>query len=854
MHTQEDLLAMLRRAESLARFGAWEWDIEPDVVRWSPGLYEVFGLDPSKPAPPFAQQPSLFLPEDFARLEEMVRRCAATGEPYALELAARRPDGAVWRCWARGGAVRDANGVITRLAGFCQDVTELAGLLKERNFSGEDCPSVFRTMHAGFAVHEIICDEAGEPVDYRFLKVNPAFERMTGLRAADIEGRRLREVLPESEWWLAKPYGRVALTGEPAEMEIESKPLGKWFEVTVFSPSKGRFACIISDITARKNADRETSAQLEELRRWQRVLVSSALRRRNLKAEVNDLLARLGEPPRYALGEEDPCPGESTPRQPGERETRLALLDALEEQKRSATALAESEQRLRIVFEAAPDAILVAVAGRVAFANRAAAELFGAENPAALSDADLETLWPEKARHRMRERLRLASQSRGPFPRFDEFILRLDGGVTEASFSVSPISFGGGQGLLLFIRDVSARREMERRLRTARRLEAVATLTAGLARDLDDALAPARIALGLLENRESDAEKLALLRSARDGARKAGSLVRQLMQFAELKPGEKIRLNLRHLAEEMSAIMAAMLPAGFHLSVETSPDLWPVEADPAQIGEALTQLLANARESMPAGGRITIRLRNGGDARPLTCCDASSAPCVLLEIEDTGRGIPPENLDRVFDPFFSTKPPGKGSGLGLATVHRIAAAHGGTVSVSSTPGQGSVFRLCLPAVPPPGAPEFVTTPDHPGLAKPETGDEGSVRGSGEMVLIAEPDASVRAVLAGLLRESGYRVAEAADGATAVSVCAREAAEAAAVITELDLPHLDGRGLAEAVRALRPGIPVLCLARSAPAPRFGGSSRAEFDGFIPKPLRREELLRALSGALARRSRA
>jgi PAS domain S-box-containing protein len=176
-----------------------------------------------------------------------------------------------------------------------------------------DYQTLFREMLDGFALHEILCDDAGLPVDYRFLAVNPAFERMTGLTAEAVTGRTVLEVMPETERRWIEIYGRVALTGEPAFFESYAQALDKYFVVTAFRPAPNSFACIFVDITERRRVEERLTEQLSELNRWHDVTMGRERRILELKREVNDLLARAGEPARYASAGPDGGEDEADP-------------------------------------------------------------------------------------------------------------------------------------------------------------------------------------------------------------------------------------------------------------------------------------------------------------------------------------------------------------------------------------------------------------------------------------------------------------------------------------------------------------------------------------------------------------
>ena len=255
---------MLARTERIAHVGSWEWDIATDTVTWSDELFRIFQRDPREGAPSFAEHPELYHPDDIVRLRQAVEAAVSKGTPYEFELRAFRKDGQTRICKAHGFSEMGQTGKAVRLFGSLQDITA-------RKKAEESYQTLFREMLDGFALHEVICNETGLPADYRFLAVNPAFERMTGLKALDIIGRTVLEVIPGTERHWIETYGRVALTGEPILFENFSKDLGKYFQVTAFCPEPGQFACIFADVTDRKKAEEEQQKLREQLQQVQKI-------------------------------------------------------------------------------------------------------------------------------------------------------------------------------------------------------------------------------------------------------------------------------------------------------------------------------------------------------------------------------------------------------------------------------------------------------------------------------------------------------------------------------------------------------------------------------------------------------
>ncbi|HMN59084.1 MAG TPA: PAS domain S-box protein [Anaerolinea sp.] len=287
--------AFLNETQQLTRLGGWEWDQRTNTITWSDETYRIHGMQPGEIPPGslehIARSLACFSPADRPNVQEALEACLSKGKPFDLQAAFTSTTGEKKFVRMTGKAEWE-EGQIVRINGAIMDITV------EQAFK-RDYQLLFQEMLEAFALHTIICDEAGRPVDYRFEAVNPAYERLTGLKAEDIIGKTVLQVLPGTEPYWIETYGRVAQTGEPAFFENYSKDLGHYYEVTAFRPAPDQFACIFTDTTRRKQAEIQLDEQLDELRRWQQVMLGRETRIMDLKLEVNQLLEQAGQPPRY---------------------------------------------------------------------------------------------------------------------------------------------------------------------------------------------------------------------------------------------------------------------------------------------------------------------------------------------------------------------------------------------------------------------------------------------------------------------------------------------------------------------------------------------------------------------------
>jgi CheY-like chemotaxis protein len=300
-----------------------------------------------------------------------------------------------------------------------------------------------------------------------------------------------------------------------------------------------------------------------------------------------------------------------------------------------------------------------------------------------------------------------------------------------------------------------------------------------------------------------------------------------------------VHLQIKHVIRDIEKIVNETFPKNIHVRTIFPLDPWTVEADPTQLHQVLLNLCVNARDAMPDGGKLTITVENVMiDAQYAGLeKEAKPGPYVLLQVEDTGTGIPPEVMVQIFDPFFTTKEIGKGTGLGLSTTLAIVKSHGGFIRVYSEPGEGTSFKLYLPAKnDPPSNVEAAVEVELP-------------RGHGELILVVDDEANVRQITTGTLEAFGYRAISAVDGADAVAVYAERGKEIAAVLTDMTMPMMDGPATIRVLRRLNPKVPIVVTSGLTANGHFALLSSLGVKLFLPKPYTAETLLKILRQALS-----
>ena len=380
--------------------------------------------------------------------------------------------------------------------------------------------------------------------------------------------------------------------------------------------------------------------------------------------------------------------------------------------------------------------------------------------------------------------------------------------------------------------------ESHARLAQAQKMEALGTLAGGIAHDFNNQLtvmlANARYAMRRLSTDEEAGRALADLHRA---AQHCAQLTRGLLAFSRRTPASPRPLDVIRVIEEAEELLRPLVPSSIHFEIVDGHTSARIVADPVQLQQVIVNLVVNARDAMPQGGRLTLAVRSRSlEPRAARALGIEPGPYVELSVADTGVGIDPAARERIFEPFFTTKEPGKGTGLGLATCYGIVQECRGAIAVESEPGRGATFRVLLPAS------ESLADDD------PVEGVAATPRGRGSVLVVEDEDA-VRRMLARALREGGYEVVEAGDGAEALELAAARRFDA--VVTDVDMPRLGGLDLAHRLGEERAAPPVLFVSGTGVDLAQASRGRVPRWRFLGKPFSDAALLEALHGLLVER---
>ena len=511
------------------------------------------------------------------------------------------------------------------------------------------------------------------------------------------------------------------------------------------------------------------------------------------------------------------------------------LNDDLERRVRQRTAeIAQKERFLAAVLGNMQDALIVNKGGRIVFANDACVRLLRARDANdVLGRSIMEFVHPDYhavSAERAKNLRAQASQA----PVIEERIVRLDGTIVETEVTSASFFDESELVIIAMLRDLTARKLIEKQLQRSQRLDAIGQLTGGIAHDFNNLLVVITGNLDMLESDLADRPRsLGLAQMAAKAAWRGAELTRQLLAFSRRQSLEPKVIDLNSLVTETGELLQRTLGDGVELCVSLADDLWPAFVDPAQFESALTNLAINARDAMPNGGRLTFETANKHLDESYAAENEDIAPgdYVMLAVSDTGTGIPPEILAKVFEPFFTTKAEGKGSGLGLAMIYGFVKQSRGHVKIYSEVGHGTTVRVYLPKGA--GAPSTV---------RDAATDLSAPRNA--TVLVVEDNPDVRKVAAGQLAQFGYTVIEAENGPAALKVLQSQAVDL--LFTDAVMPGgMTGMDLAAEAPKLRPGLKILLTSGFAETPL---NNSAQTVPLISKPYRKQDLAKKVREVL------
>ncbi len=512
--------------------------------------------------------------------------------------------------------------------------------------------------------------------------------------------------------------------------------------------------------------------------------------------------------------------------------TRTVVQD-LTPEREMAKALERSEQGFQRFFEEAPVGIvLIDAAGRITEANQAFQRMVGLERGGAIGRA-LVDLTAAEHRPELAERLKRGIE--GAETGTGQIHFQRDGREIVASLFARRLERGGANpsSLILHFIDVTDQKKLEVQFAQSQKMQAVGQLAGGIAHDFNNLLT-AMIGfcdLLLLRHQPGD-PSFADIMQVKQNANRAANLVRQLLAFSRQQTLQPKVLDVTDALTEISHLLRRLIGENIELQIVHGRDLHLVRVDQGQLEQVIINLAVNARDAMANGGKLAIHTRNVAlaDAEQRGVELMPAGEYIMIEVTDTGIGIPKENLSRIFEPFFSTKEVGSGTGLGLSTVYGIVKQTGGFVFVESIVSKGTAFSIYLPR-----------WKGEKGKAGEGGTDERrrDLTGAGTILLVEDEDA-VRLFSARALRNKGYKVVEAKSGEAALEIISGGAANIDLLVTDVVMPQMDGTTLIKHVRERLPDMKVICISGYAEEAFRNRLDSAESVHFLPKPFSLDQL--------------
>jgi two-component system, cell cycle sensor histidine kinase and response regulator CckA len=503
--------------------------------------------------------------------------------------------------------------------------------------------------------------------------------------------------------------------------------------------------------------------------------------------------------------------------------------------------IAEREELFKLISENAADMIAVVnVDGTRAYNSPSYQRILGYSSDELRRTSAFEQIHPDDRSKVVAAAEEAKRSGRG---RRVEYRMRHKDGqwiALESTASVVRDSKGQIQKLIIVNRDITERKQLEQQLYLAQKLEAIGTLSGGIAHDFNNLLG---VIIGYTETLQKRMQLRNRFRAAIDeiqrAAQRAASLTQQLLAFSRKQVLEPKILDLNAIVSEVEKMLGSVLGEHIDLVLVLSKSIGMVKADRTQIERVILNLAVNARDAMPQGGRLTVETANVelDDARATLPRYIAPGSYVLLKVTDTGCGMSPDVQAHIFDPFFTTKEKGKGTGLGLATVYGVIKQSGGYILADSDLGKGTTFEIYLPRVA--SAPEI--TKDSRSLAT-------AVSGHQAVVLLVEDEPSMRTLTRDVLQEAGYTVFEAADAFQAVEIAKQSEVGIDLLLTDVIMPGMNGRALAQALSAARPETRVLFMSGYAHTEIATQGILDAGTSILHKPFRQDELIRRVEEAL------
>ena len=502
------------------------------------------------------------------------------------------------------------------------------------------------------------------------------------------------------------------------------------------------------------------------------------------------------------------------------------IIRDITELKRSADALALSEKKHRELYENMPDGIAaVSIEGKITSFNRAFKEMLGGYEDEEIYNFTFEDITPSEWHQKERNIIQNQVLKRGYSDVYEKEYVKKDGTTFPVELRTHIIldDSGHNNGMWAFVRDISKTVDLQKQLLQAQKMEAVGTLAGGIAHDFNNLL---QVILGyselMLQRKDKGQPDYDALKKINQAGKLGADLVGGLLTFSRQVETRHILVNLNNEIIQMQHLLSRTIPKTIKIDLRLSEDIEPIKADPSQLGQVLMNLGLNARDAMPDGGTLTIETSNVQLDREYCSAhiDAIPGSYVLLTASDTGQGMDRKTLAHIFEPFFSTKEVGKGTGLGLTTVYGVIKQHDGHIMCYSEVGHGTTFKIYLPAI-------------HTSKELETPISETTILGGTETVLLVDDDDDVRELCQELLSSFGYKVVTASDGKEALEIYQVEKDRIDLIMLDLIMPIMDGKKCLEEILHINPNAKVFIASGYSEGGRAKWRHSGRSKGIRPK---------------------
>jgi two-component system, cell cycle sensor histidine kinase and response regulator CckA len=407
--------------------------------------------------------------------------------------------------------------------------------------------------------------------------------------------------------------------------------------------------------------------------------------------------------------------------------------------------------------------------------------------------------------------------------------------IVESRWTLVGDATGEPKSILIVNTEVTQKKLLEAQLLRSQRLESIGTLAGGIAHDLNNVLSPIMMSVQLLQMKLRDREQQKLLKTLENNVKRAANLVKQVLSFATGIESKRTNIDLKQIFAEIEQIITETFPKNIIFQQHIDKNLYRCCGDTTQIHQILMNLVVNARDAMPYGGKITISMENIQIDRHHAQMNihAREGNYILIRVTDTGNGMPPDIQERIFEPFFTTKEAGTGTGLGLSTVLSIIKNHNGFINIDSEPGKGTSFKVYLP-----------TTETKEPLPKilPEI---KMMAGDGELILVVDDEAAIRKITQSTLEACNYKVLTAGNGMEAVAIYTKYQQDISIILLDMMMPSMDGEKAIRILKNINPQVKIIAISGFVFTHKISQVREMGVEAFVSKPCTASELLQAIA---------